>query len=56
MHTNYSNFLSYVIQIRIMSDIKDDIQDIGDEMKAATKAASSKVKDPDSNLETEYQK
>jgi hypothetical protein len=39
-----------------MSDIKDGIEDAGDKMKAASKAAASKVKDPDRDLETEYQK
>jgi nucleotide-binding universal stress UspA family protein len=39
-----------------MSDIKDSIEDIGDKMKAASKAAASKVKDPEIDINAEYQK
>jgi nucleotide-binding universal stress UspA family protein len=39
-----------------MSDIKDSIEDAGDKLKAAAKAAVSKVKDPERDIETEYQK
>lgn len=39
-----------------MSEIKDNIQDVGDKIKAAAKAASTTFKDPDRDLETEYQK
>jgi nucleotide-binding universal stress UspA family protein len=39
-----------------MSDIKDSIEDASDKLKAAAKAAVSKVKDPERDIETEYQK
>jgi nucleotide-binding universal stress UspA family protein len=39
-----------------MSNIKDGIEDIGDKMKAASKAAATKVKDPEKDIDTEYQK
>src|SRR5918994_261000 len=39
-----------------MSNIKDGIEGIGDKMKAASKAAATKVKDPEKDIDTEYQK
>jgi hypothetical protein len=39
-----------------MSDIKDSIEGIGEKMKAASKAAATKVKDPETDIDTEYQK
>jgi hypothetical protein len=39
-----------------MSDIKYSIEDAGDKLKAAAKAAATKVKDSDIDIETEYQK
>jgi nucleotide-binding universal stress UspA family protein len=39
-----------------MSNIKDDVNDIADKVKAAAKGAANKVKDPDRDFETEYQK
>ena len=39
-----------------MSNIKDGIEGIGDKMKAASKAAATKVKDPEKDIGTEYQK
>jgi nucleotide-binding universal stress UspA family protein len=39
-----------------MSEIKSNIEDVGDKIKAAAKAASTTAKDPDRDLETEYQK
>jgi nucleotide-binding universal stress UspA family protein len=40
----------------IMSNIKNDVDDVADKVKAAAKAAANKVKDPDREFETEYQK
>jgi hypothetical protein len=40
----------------MMSDIKDSIEDIGDKMKAAYKAAATKVKDLETDINAEYQK
>jgi hypothetical protein len=34
---------------------KSGMEDIGDKMKASAKAVGSKMKDPDKDLETEYQ-
>jgi nucleotide-binding universal stress UspA family protein len=39
-----------------MTDIKDSIEDASDKLKAAAKAAVSKVKDPERDIQTEYQK
>jgi nucleotide-binding universal stress UspA family protein len=39
-----------------MSEVKDNMQDIGDKMKVAAKAAASTVKDPERDIEAEYQK
>ena len=39
-----------------MSDIIESIEDASDKLKAAAKAAVSKVKDPERDIETEYQK
>jgi hypothetical protein len=39
-----------------MSNIKDGIEGIGDKMKAVSKAAATKVKDPEKDIDTEYQK
>lgn len=49
-------FLYDVSQGRTMSDIKDGVEGIGDKMKAASKAAAAKVKDPGTDFDTEYQK
>jgi Universal stress protein family len=40
----------------MMSDIKDSIEDIGDKLKAASKAAATKVKDPETDINADYQK
>src|SRR5215207_5629303 len=39
-----------------MSDILESIEDASDKLKAAAKAAVSKVKDPERDIQTEYQK
>jgi hypothetical protein len=38
------------------SKVTSNVESIGDKMKAGAKAIGSKVKDPDKDLETEYQK
>jgi hypothetical protein len=38
------------------SKVTSNMESIGDKMKAGAKAIGSKVKDPDKDLETEYQK
>ena len=35
---------------------KDDIEDTGDKIKSGFKAVGEKIKDPDKDLETEYNK
>src|SRR5919205_886046 len=39
-----------------MSDIKDSIEDASDKLKAVAKAAASKLRDPEGDIRTEYQK
>jgi hypothetical protein len=39
-----------------MSGIKDSLEGLGDKMKAVSKAAATKAKDPESDIDTEYQK
>lgn len=39
-----------------MSGIKDSLEGLGDKMKAASKAAATKAKDPETDIDTEYQK
>lgn len=39
-----------------VEDIGDKIEGIGDKMIAASKAAATKVKDPETDMDTEYQK
>lgn len=38
------------------SEVRSDMESIGDKMKAGAKAIGSKMKDPDRDLKTEYQK
>ena len=39
-----------------MSGIKDSLEGLDDKMKAASKAAATKAKDPETDIDTEYQK
>lgn len=39
-----------------VEDIGDKLEGIGDKMKAASKAAATKAKDPETDIDTEYQK
>ena len=39
-----------------MSEIKRDVEDASDKMKAGAKAAGNKIADPDRDTETEYNK
>jgi hypothetical protein len=37
-------------------ELRSGMESMGDKMKAGAKAVGSKIKDPDRDLETEYQK
>ena len=39
-----------------MSNIKEEVENLGDKVKAAAEAATDKVKDQDKDLKKEYQK
>jgi len=41
---------------KVESKVTSDVEGIGGKMKAGAKAVESKIKDPDRDLETEYQK
>lgn len=41
---------------QVGSEVKSDMEGIGDKVKAGAKAVGSKITDPDRDLETEYQK
>jgi hypothetical protein len=38
------------------SDAENDLEDVGDKIKAGAKAVGSKIKDPDKDLGAEYEK
>ena len=42
--------------VELMSSIKDDVEDAGDKLKAAGKAAAKKIEDPDRDTNVEYNK
>jgi|SRR5215216_4759147 hypothetical protein len=46
--------LYHVRYVSTMAEIKDGIEDAGKKLKASVKAAASKVKDPDKDLEVVY--
>ncbi len=43
-------------ETRVENEVNSDIGGVGDKVKAGAEAVGSKLKDPDRDLETEYQK
>ncbi len=44
------------VEVNRKSDAERDLEDAGDKIKAGAKAIGNKIKDPDKDLGTEYEK
>jgi hypothetical protein len=44
------------VEVNRKSDAERDLEDAGDKLKAGAKAVGNKIKDPDRDLGTEYDK
>jgi hypothetical protein len=44
------------VEVNRKSDAEQDLEDAGDKIKAGVKAVGNKIKDPDKDLGTEYDK
>lgn len=44
------------VEVNRKSETERDLEDVGDKIKAGAKAVGNKIKDPDKDLGTEYDK
>jgi hypothetical protein len=44
------------VEVNRRSETERDLEDVGDKIKAGAKAVGNKIKDPDKDLGTEYDK